>query len=468
MSQKSYDNSPTLYLIPTPIGNMEDITLRAIKILNLVDIIFCEDTRVTGQLLKYYNINKKMISSHNFNEYKNKDKLLSYLNNGLNIGLVSDRGTPIISDPGYELAKYAIENGFNVVSLPGSTALIPALTSSGIRPMPFYYHGFLNNKDSLRKKEIENLKNIEATLIIYEAPHRIKKTLTDLGNILGNNRKISISREITKKYEEIYRGTIKELLEQDNEYKGELVIVIEGNKETLEYKNLTINEHVELYMSDGISVMEAIKIVAKERGMKKSEIYDLYHNIEKKWTMKLIVGLGNPGKEYNKTRHNIGFMCIDKIAEYFKIEFTSNKFNGEYTQFNYNGEKIILLKPGKYMNLSGEVVRDFVNFFKINIRDILIICDDLDIKVGSYRLRYKGSSGGHNGLKNIELHLATKEYKRIKIGISNDKTMDTKNYVLGKFSKEEMKLINPIIDKIPNIIEDYLKLSFDNLMNKYN
>lgn len=282
MSQKSYDNSPTLYLIPTPIGNMEDITLRAIKILNLVDIIFCEDTRVTGQLLKYYNINKKMISSHNFNEYKNKDKLLSYLNNGLNIGLVSDRGTPIISDPGYELAKYAIENGFNVVSLPGSTALIPALTSSGIRPMPFYYHGFLNNKDSLRKKEIENLKNIEATLIIYEAPHRIKKTLTDLGNILGNNRKISISREITKKYEEIYRGTIKELLEQDNEYKGELVIVIEGNKETLEYKNLTINEHVELYMSDGISVMEAIKIVAKERGMKKSEIYDLYHNIEKK------------------------------------------------------------------------------------------------------------------------------------------------------------------------------------------
>jgi len=184
--------------------------------------------------------------------------------------------------------------------------------------------------------------------------------------------------------------------------------------------------------------------------------------------MKLIVGLGNPGKEYDKTRHNIGFMCIDKIAEYFQVAFDSNKFTGLYTQFNYKGEKIILLKPGKYMNLSGEVIRDFVNFFKINIEDILIICDDLDTNVGTYRLRYKGSSGGHNGLKNIELHLSTKDYKRIKIGISNNKNIDTKDYVLGKFSKEEMDLINPIIEKMSNIIEDYLNLPFDNLMNKYN
>lgn len=184
--------------------------------------------------------------------------------------------------------------------------------------------------------------------------------------------------------------------------------------------------------------------------------------------MKLIVGLGNPGKEYDKTRHNIGFMCIDKIAEYFKVDFDSKKFTGSYTQFNHNGEKIILLKPGKYMNLSGEVIRDFVNFFKINIEDILIICDDLDTNVGTYRLRYKGSSGGHNGLKNIELHLSTKDYKRIKIGISNNKNIDTKDYVLGKFSKEEMDLINPIMDKMSNIVEDYLNLPFDNLMNKYN
>lgn len=468
MSQKSYDNTPTLYLIPTPIGNMEDITLRALNTLKEVEVVFCEDTRVTGQLLKYFDISKKLISSHEFNEERNKKKLIEYLSNGLSVGLVSDRGTPIISDPGFELAKYAIEEGYNVVSLPGATALIPALTSSGISPMPFYYYGFLNNKDSARRKELEFLKNIDATLILYEAPHRINKTLIDLGNILGNNRKMSISREITKKYEEIYRGTIQELIEQNNEYKGELVIVVEGNKITTEYKNLTIEEHVNLYMEDGMCSKDAIKIVAKERGMKKSEVYDAYHNIEKKWFMKLVVGLGNPGREYNNTRHNIGFMCVDKIAKHFKVDFDSNKFKGSYTQFNHNGEKIILLKPGKYMNLSGEVVRDFVNFFKINIDDVLIICDDLDTKVGTYRLRYKGSSGGHNGLKNIESHLSTKEYKRIKIGISNNKNIDTKDYVLGKFTTEEMEKINSIIEKMPNIIEDYLKLPFDNVMNKYN
>ena len=281
MSQKSYNNTPTLYLIPTPIGNMEDITIRSINTLKMVDIIFCEDTRVTGQLLKYYDINKKLISSHNYNETNNKNKLIEYLSNGLNVGLVSDRGTPIISDPGYELAKCAIENNFNVVSLPGATALIPALTSSGISPMPFYYYGFLNSKDSARKKELNNLKNLTATLILYEAPHRIKKTLNDMCEILGNNRKISISREITKKYEEIYRGTIKEIIDQNNEYKGELVIVIEGNHSVNQFNNLSIKEHVELYLEDN-SVMEAIKIVAHERGMKKSEVYDLYHNLDRR------------------------------------------------------------------------------------------------------------------------------------------------------------------------------------------
>ena len=132
------------------------------------------------------------------------------------------------------------------------------------------------------EKELEFLKNIDATLILYEAPHRINKTLMDMGNILGNNRKMSISREITKKYEEIYRGTIQELIDQNNEYKGELVIVVEGNKSTIEYKSLTVIEHINLYIEDGKSSMDAIKIVAKERGMKKSEVYDVYHNIEKK------------------------------------------------------------------------------------------------------------------------------------------------------------------------------------------
>lgn len=282
MSQKSYDGTPTLYLIPTPIGNMEDITVRALNILKMVDIIFCEDTRVTGQLMKYYDIEKKLISSHQYNEANNKKKLIECLEKGMNVGLVSDRGTPIISDPGYELAKFAIENHYNVVSLPGATALIPALTSSGISPMPFYYYGFLNSKDSSRRKELEVLKNIDATTILYEAPHRINKTLTDMGNILGNNRKISISREISKKYEEIYRGTIEELIDQNNEYKGELVIVVEGNKEIKKYKNLTIEEHVNLYIEEGKSSMDAIKLVAKERGIKKSEVYDVYHSIEKK------------------------------------------------------------------------------------------------------------------------------------------------------------------------------------------
>ena len=280
MSQKSYDNSPTLYLIPTPIGNMEDITLRTINVLKEVEVVFCEDTRVTGQLLKHLDIKKKLISNFEHNEATNKEKLLKYLQSGHNVGLVSDRGTPIISDPGYNLAKFAIESGFNVVSLPGATALIPALTSSGLNPMPFCFYGFLNSKDSERKKELEELKNINMTIIIYEAPHRINKTLKDIEKILGNNRKISISREISKKYEEIYRGTVSELLGENNEYKGELVMVIEGNKENYEYKNLTIEEHVKFYINDGMKDMDAIKMVAKERNMKKSEVYDIYHNLE--------------------------------------------------------------------------------------------------------------------------------------------------------------------------------------------
>lgn len=281
MSQKSYNDTPSLYLIPTPIGNMEDITLRAINILKTVDVVFCEDTRVTGQLLNYLDIKKKLISSHKYNESGNKNKLLDYLNNGSSVGVVSDRGTPAISDPGYELVKCALENNFNVIGLPGATALIPALITSGLDTNHFYYYGFLNSKDSMRKKELEDLKNIKSTLIFYESPHRIEKTLKDMCNILGNNRKISISREISKKFEEIYRGTIEEIIEQNNDYKGELVIVLEGNNEIINFENLTVVEHVNLYIEDGKSVMDAIKIVAKERNVKKSEIYTIYHNIEK-------------------------------------------------------------------------------------------------------------------------------------------------------------------------------------------
>ncbi|MDD3392057.1 MAG: 16S rRNA (cytidine(1402)-2'-O)-methyltransferase [Bacilli bacterium] len=279
MIQKSYDGKATLFLIPTPIGNLEDITLRAIHILKEVEVIFSEDTRVTRQLIKHLNIDKKLISSHLFNENKNKDILLSYLNSGMNVGLVSDRGTPIISDPGFLLVKEAIDNNFNVVSLPGPTALIPALTVSGINPSPFIFIGFLNNKKNQRKKELEKYAQYEETLIIYEAPHRIKETLTDIIEIMGN-RNISISREISKKYEEIYRGKIEELFDTDFNIKGEFVVVIEGQKKVNNYSNLTVIEHVNLYLKEGKSSKEAIKLTAKDRNVNKTEIYNIYHNIK--------------------------------------------------------------------------------------------------------------------------------------------------------------------------------------------
>lgn len=279
MSQISYNNTPTLYLIPTPIGNLDDITLRAIKVLEEVEVVFSEDTRVTSLLLNHLNIKKKLISNHEFNEENNAEKLLEYLRNGYSVGLVSDRGTPVISDPGYGLAKVAIENNYNVVSLPGATALIPALTVSGIEPMPFLYYGFLNSKDGKRKKELENLKNVKYTMIFYEAPHRITKTLEEMLEILGN-RTISISREITKKFEEVYRGTIEEVIEETKEIKGEIVIVVSGNKEEITYDDLSIVEHVNLYIQNGLNSKEAIKKVAEDRNAKKSDIYNEYHRGE--------------------------------------------------------------------------------------------------------------------------------------------------------------------------------------------
>lgn len=184
--------------------------------------------------------------------------------------------------------------------------------------------------------------------------------------------------------------------------------------------------------------------------------------------MKLIVGLGNPGREYEMTRHNIGFMTIDKYASKLGVSITKEKFNGLYGETIINGEKIILLKPQSFINLSGEVIRKYVDFFKINIEDILIIHDDLDLTLGTYKVKQKGSSGGHNGLKNIELHLGTQEYKRIKIGISNNKLMDTKDYVLGRLSKEEQEIIDKVKDTVVDIIDDYLRFDFNTLMNKYN
>ncbi len=276
MSQKSYNNTPSLYLIPTPIGNLDDITLRSIKILNEVHVIFTEDTRVTSLLLKHLNISKKLISSHNYNEKNNGDKLLKYLKDGYNVGLVTDQGTPIISDPGYELVKIAIKNNFNVISLPGPTALIPALTVSGLIPSPFTFYGFLNSKESKRKKELENLKQIPTTIIFYEAPHRLHKTLNNILEVFGN-RKCSISREISKKFEEVYRGNLDELIKETENIKGEIVIVIEAGNDVKNFDNLTVIEHVNLYIKEGYSSKEAIKLVAKERNLSKQDVYSEYH-----------------------------------------------------------------------------------------------------------------------------------------------------------------------------------------------
>lgn len=184
--------------------------------------------------------------------------------------------------------------------------------------------------------------------------------------------------------------------------------------------------------------------------------------------MKLIVGLGNPGREYDKTRHNVGFMVVDMIVSNLGLSFNKEKFDGMLAEVMINQEKIMFLKPQRYINLSGEVIKKYVDFYKINVDDILIISDDLDLEVGKMKLRKQGGSGGHNGLKNIELNLKTKNYKRLKIGISNNKMIDTKDYVLSKFSKTDQEKINQIIDKTPSIINDYLSMTFDNLMNKYN
>ena len=272
MNQKSYDGSPTLYLVPTPIGNLGDFTFRAVEVLNQVEVIFSEDTRLTINLLNHYDIKKKLIAFHKFNEEQKVGVVLSYLEDGKSVAIVSDRGTPVLSDPGEICTKKVIEKGYNVVSLPGATAAIPAITASGLDSSKFIFYGFLNSKSSKRKKELEFLKNNKMTIIFYEAPHRIMEMLADLKEVFGN-RNISISREISKKFEEIYRATISEVMNMLTEIKGEFVIVVEGNKDVVSFDDITIKEHVNMYMEDGLTEKEAIKKVAKERNMSKSDIY---------------------------------------------------------------------------------------------------------------------------------------------------------------------------------------------------
>lgn len=276
MIQKSYDDNASLYLIPTPIGNLDDITIRALNTLKTVDEVLCEDTRNTGILLKKYDINKKLTSCHEYNEDKMIDYVVSKLKNGYNLGLVTDQGSPIISDPGYVVARGVIDAGYNVISLPGATAFVPALSSSGIEPSPFLFYGFLNAKKSKQIEELNSLKDYKYTFIIYEAVHRIKSTLENMLDVLGD-RNICIGREISKIHEEYTRGKISELLPMVDSMKGEFVIIVEGNKEIVDYSNLDIVSHVNLYVEDGMKEMDAIKLVAKERKVAKSIVYSEYH-----------------------------------------------------------------------------------------------------------------------------------------------------------------------------------------------
>ena len=184
--------------------------------------------------------------------------------------------------------------------------------------------------------------------------------------------------------------------------------------------------------------------------------------------MRLIVGLGNPGKEYDKTRHNMGFMALDNYINKNNLGVFKEKFNGLYLDAKVGGERVIFLKPLTYMNLSGQAVKKYIDYYKISIDDLLIICDDLDMPIGKLKLKQISSSGGHNGLKDIENHLGSNAYKRLKLGIGKDKNIDTKDYVLGKFSKTDMKVISKELDVVNDIIDDFVKLNFGDLSSKYN
>lgn len=274
MNQKSYENSKygKLYLIPTPIGNLEDITLRAIKTLEMVDIVYAEDTRETNNLLKYLKITKKVESCHKYTEMKHKNKIIEILKSGKNIGYVTDRGTPLISDPGNIIVEEAISNGIIVISLPGPNALLPAINMSGLSNEKFLFYGFLNSKPSISKKELIELNDIKQTIILYESPHRLTATLKQILAVFGN-RKIAIVREISKLYEEIIRDNIENILKISDNLKGEIVIVIEGNTQEKEDK-IDYNNEISKLIQSGYSKRDAVREVADKYNMSKNKLYN--------------------------------------------------------------------------------------------------------------------------------------------------------------------------------------------------
>ena len=277
IKQSSYDNSSTLYLIPTPIGNLNDITFRSLDIIKMVDVIFCEDTRETLKLLNYFNISKKLVSCHKFNENSVKEDVLNYLKKGMNVGLVSDQGCPIISDPGYVCVKYVIENGFNVVALPGASALNCSIMTSGIDSTHFMFYGFLDNNKSSRINELNELKYCKYPIVFYLSMHDLLNYISDIINVFGD-RYFSLSHEISKIHESIYHGNLSEFSNFNDEIKGEYVLVVEGFNSNFNFNNLSVKEHVKLYLDDNNSLMNSFKLVAKDRGVAKSVIYKEYYN----------------------------------------------------------------------------------------------------------------------------------------------------------------------------------------------
>ena len=287
-SQKSsqHEQGSCLYLVATPIGNLEDMTMRALRILKEVDIIAAEDTRNTKKLCNYFDIQTPLISYHEHNLEVGGEKLLSFLREGKSVALVSDAGLPCISDPGADIAMKAIEEDFAVVPVPGANAALTALIASGLTPQPFYFFGFLNRNKKDRRQQLEKLAKRQETLVFYEAPHRLKETLKDLELVLGN-RRITLARELTKKFEEFLRGTIEEAIvwATENEIRGEFCIVLEGNtsgepeeEEDIYWTNMTLEEHVNFIIEEKqFSSKEAIKEVAKLRNLPKRDVYQAFH-----------------------------------------------------------------------------------------------------------------------------------------------------------------------------------------------
>ncbi|QII23070.1 16S rRNA (cytidine(1402)-2'-O)-methyltransferase [Bacillus altitudinis] len=287
-TQKSFDGQSEmgiLYLVPTPIGNLEDMTFRAIQTLKDVDYIAAEDTRQTKKLCHVYEIDTPLTSYHEHNKDSSGHKLIEWLKEGKNIALVSDAGLPTISDPGAEVVRDFTNIGGYVIPLPGANAALTALIASGIAPQPFFFYGFLDRQKKEKKKQLEALKKRQETIVFYEAPHRLKETLTVMKEVWGN-RNIAITRELTKKFEEFIRGDLEYAMTwvTEQQIRGEFCLVVQGNDQDEEelneeawWNSLSEKEHVIHYIEEGLTSKEAIKRTAVERGVPKRTIYDAYH-----------------------------------------------------------------------------------------------------------------------------------------------------------------------------------------------